>query len=174
MEGRVCFEYRSEQFCLFIGWNQCWSIHYVIQSPSRFRSRVSAAIICIGRPTCLCSGAAICIDRSICHRWKAAICIGQPRCHPESAAIWIDCTNMPPSSIWFTIHIEIHIALSKVWKIQRKCEISANRRVAPGRIYVLQFVSVNKHANASAFPRATMQSYLGTKSIHAYGAVEQW
>ena len=42
------------------------------------------------------------------------ICIGQPICHPESAAICIDYTNMPPSSIWFTKHIEIHIVLSKV------------------------------------------------------------
>jgi len=75
--------------------------------------RLSAAI-CIGRPICLCSSAAICIDRSICHRWRAAICIGQPICYPDSAAICIDYTNMPPSSIWFTIHIEIHIVLSKV------------------------------------------------------------
>ena len=73
--------------------------------------RLSAAI-CIGRPICLCSSAAICIDRSIRHRWRAAICIVQPICHPESAAI--DYTNMPPSSIWFTKHIEIHIVLSKV------------------------------------------------------------
>ena len=63
----------------------------------------------------LCSSAAICLDRSICHRWRVAICIGQPICHPVSAAICIDCTNMPPRSIWFTIHIEIHIVLSKVW-----------------------------------------------------------
>ena len=76
--------------------------------------RLSAAI-CIGRPICLCSSAAICIDRSICHRWRAAIRIGQPICHPESAAICIGYTNMPPSPIWFTKHIEIHIVLSKVW-----------------------------------------------------------
>ena len=50
---------------------------------------------------------AICIARSVCHRWRAAICIGQP-------AICIDCTNMQPSSIRFTIHTEIHIVLSKV------------------------------------------------------------
>ena len=76
--------------------------------------RLSVAI-CIGRPICLCSSAAIYIDRSIFHRWRAAICIGQPICHPESAAIYIDCTNVPTSSIRFTIHIEIHIVLSKVW-----------------------------------------------------------
>ena len=76
--------------------------------------RLSAAI-CTGRPICLCSSTAICIDWSICHRWRAAICIGQPICHPESAAICIDYTNIPPSSIWFTKHIEIHIVLSKVW-----------------------------------------------------------
>ena len=75
--------------------------------------RLSAAI-CIDRSICLCSSEAICIDRSICHRWRAAICIGQSIYHPESAAICIDYTNMPPSSIWFTIHIEIHIVLSKV------------------------------------------------------------
>ena len=78
--------------------------------------RLSEAI-CIVRPICLCSSAAICIDRSICRRWRAAICIGQPICHPEPAAICIDYTNMPPSSIWFTVHIEIHIVLSKVWYI---------------------------------------------------------
>ena len=75
--------------------------------------RLSAAIY-IGRPICLRSSAAICIDRSVCHRWRAAICIGQPICHPESAAICNDCTNMPPSSIRFTIHIEIHIVLTPV------------------------------------------------------------
>jgi len=32
------------------------------------------------------------------------ILLGHPTCHPESAAICIDCTNMLPSSIWFTIH----------------------------------------------------------------------
>ena len=78
--------------------------------------RLSVAI-CIGRPICLCSSVAICIDPSICHRWRAAICIShQQICHPDSAAICIiDYTNMPPSSIWFTKHIEIHIVLSKVW-----------------------------------------------------------
>ena len=77
-------------------------------------NRLSAAI-CIGQPICHRLSAAICIDLSICHRWRAAICIGQPICHPESAAICIDYTNMPPSSIGFTKHIEIHIVLSKVW-----------------------------------------------------------
>ena len=78
--------------------------------------RLSAAI-CLGRPICHCSSAAICITRSICHRWRAAICIGQPICHPESAAICIDYTNMPPSSVRFTIYNEIHIVLSKVCNI---------------------------------------------------------
>ena len=116
-------------------------MHYGIQSPFSISITIinglihltichrKSAAIRIGRLVCLCSSAAICIDRSICHRWRAAICIGQPICHPESAAICIDqpichpesaaicidCTNMPPSSIWFTIHIEIHIVLSKVW-----------------------------------------------------------
>ena len=77
--------------------------------------RLSAAI-CIGRPICLYTSAAICIDRSICHRWRAVIiCIGQPILYPESAAICIDYANMPPSSIWFTKYIDIHIVLSKVW-----------------------------------------------------------
>ena len=58
---------------------------------------------------------AICIARIICLCSSVAICIGQPICHPESAAICIDYTDMPPSSIWFTKHIEIHIVLSKVW-----------------------------------------------------------
>ena len=96
------------------GWNQCWSMHYVIQNLFSISitilnglihrtifHRLSAAI-CIGRPICLCSSAAICIEQSICHRWSAAICIGQPICHPELAAICIDCTNIPPSSIWFS------------------------------------------------------------------------
>ena len=90
--------------------------------PSRKRSNTywstntfaPAVAICIARIICHRLSAAICIGRPICHRWRAGICIGQPICHPESAAICIDYTNMPPSSIWFTIHIEIHIILSKV------------------------------------------------------------
>ena len=107
------------------GWNQCWSMHYVIQSPFSISIAIInglshrticlclSAATCICRPICLCSSAAIFIDRSICHRWRAAVCIGQPMCHPESAAICIDYTNMPPSSIWFTTHTEIHIVLFK-------------------------------------------------------------
>ena len=93
--------------------------------------RLSAAI-CIGRPICLCSSAAICIDRSICHRWRTAICIGQPICHPESAAICIDYTNMTPSSIRFTKHIEIHIVLSKVcWLVRGRKSPCAESRCLP-------------------------------------------
>ena len=85
---------------------------------ARIRCHRLSAAICIGRPICLCSSVVICIDRSICHRWRAAICIGQPICHPESAAIFIDYANMPPNSIWFTKHIEIHIVLSMVvWSL---------------------------------------------------------
>ena len=90
--------------------------------------------ICIGRPICLCSSAAIFIVRSICHHLRAAICIGHPICHPESAAICIDCTNIPPSSIWFTIHIEIHIVLCKVRffcvcvELGTGCSTSSNRK----------------------------------------------
>ena len=71
--------------------------------------------ICIARIICHRISAAICIGRPICLCSSAAICIGQVICHPESAAICIDYTNMLPSSIWFTIHIENHIVLSNVW-----------------------------------------------------------
>ena len=86
--------------------------------------RLSAAI-CIGQPIYLCPSAAICIDRSICHRWRAAICIGQRIYNPESTAICIDCTNIPPSSRWFTINIEIHIVLSRVWFVYIELRITA-------------------------------------------------
>ena len=97
MEGRVCFEYRW-------GLNQCWSMHYVIQSPFSISitiinglihrticHRVSAAIR-IGRPiNTFAPSVVVCIARIICHRLSAAICcIGRPICLCSSAAICID------------------------------------------------------------------------------------
>ena len=104
--------------------NTYWSINTCAPSVAICIARTIChrlnAVKCIVRPICRFSSAAICIDRSICHRWRAARCNGQPICHPELAAICIDCTNIPPSSIWFTKHIEIHIVLSKVWKFHKK------------------------------------------------------
>ena len=148
MEGRVCFE------CLWglkpvLVYALChtkpifdFDYHYKRSNNRTICHRVSAAI-CIGRPICLCSSAAMCIDRSICHRWRAAICIGKSICHPDSTAICIGYTNMPPSSIWFTIHIEIHIVLSKVWNVPNlqavTCPVLHEVRAFPNDIGLFSF-----------------------------------
>ena len=74
------------------GWNQCWSIHFFIQSSFSISisiisglihrticHRVSTAIRIVGRNT-FAPSVAICIVRTICHRVSAAIRIARPIC----------------------------------------------------------------------------------------------